>query len=254
MMIAEQKIHRFKDLLCRLGRDKSGLALVEFAVSLPFFMGLSISGFEVANYALTHLRLNQLTINVADGAARMGEGNPLEAKRITELMINDVFAGTIREGNNVLLDAEHPFIDPSDGDLKLRGNARIIISSVEAVEVTLPNGTKENQYHIAWQRCVGKGSQYNSNFGKPGDAPKTDGIGPSGRKIMASDNSAVMFAELQYFFRPIILNGFSRLTERTIQQTAAMIVRDDRDYSQIYNPQNVAISACTAGTGIIDDS
>lgn len=34
-----------------LKRNQSGLAMVELAASLPFFMGLVIGGIETANYA-----------------------------------------------------------------------------------------------------------------------------------------------------------------------------------------------------------
>lgn len=229
--------------LSRLKNESSGLAAVEFAVSLPFFLGLSIGGFEIANYSLVHMRLNQLTINTADSAARMGEGNPLQAKRITELMINDVFAGTIREGESVLLGGEHPFVDPSSGEVILRGNARIILSSVEEVADFDEDDPK---YRIRWQRCVGKGDQYTSSYGDPDTADEEDAIGPAGRQVIPPTDGAIMFVELQYFFRPTILNGFTRLTDRTIRQTAAMVVRDDRDFSQIYNPEAVNVSDCSA--------
>ena len=231
----------FSKFLTRLKNDNSGLAMVEFAVSLPFFMGLSIGGFEMANYALIHMRLNQLTINTADGAARMGEGNPLQAKRITELMINDVFAGTIREGQSVLLGGAHGFTDPSTGEVTLRGNARIILSSVEEAQDFDANDPK---YRIRWQRCVGQGNQYSSNYGDPDTTTEVDGVGPAGRQVNPPPSGAVMFVELQYFFRPTILNGFTRLTDRTITQTAAMVVREDRNFTQIFNPEGVNQSLC----------
>ncbi|MEE9434043.1 MAG: hypothetical protein V3V15_07365 [Sphingorhabdus sp.] len=241
MINAPKKRRSFRTFLKRLKNDNSGLALVEFAISLPFFMGLTIGGFEVASYSLTHMRLNQLTINTADSAARMGEGNPLQAKRITELMINDVFAGTIREGESVLLGGDHPFVDPSTGEIVLRGNARIIVSSVEPVAAFDPD---DPRYRIRWQRCIGQASRYTSNFGDPDTATSEVAIGPAGRQVAPPEGGAIMFVELQYFYRPAILNGFTRLTDRTITQTAAMVVRDDRDYTQIFNPESVNISDC----------
>jgi len=242
MTKADTKKRSFRKFLGKLKRDSSGLALVEFAVSLPFFLGLAIGGFEIANFALVHMRLNQLTINTADSAARMGEGNPLQAKRITELMINDVFAGTLREGESVLLGGEHPFVDPSTGNILLRGNARIILSSVEPVAAFDPDNPK---YRIRWQRCVGEGDQYTSSYGDVATTTSVDGVGPPGRTVIPPDGGAVMFVELQYFFRPAIVNGFTRLTDRTIRQTAAMVVREDRNFSQIFNPEGVNVSDCT---------
>ena len=82
------------NFLNTLRKDSSGLALVEFSLSLPFFMGLSVGGFETTYYSYVQIRLNQITINTADAAARMGEGDVLANKTIDELQINDVFAGT----------------------------------------------------------------------------------------------------------------------------------------------------------------
>lgn len=227
-------------------RDRSGLAVIEFALSLPFFITLTIGGFELANYAQTLMQLNQITIHTADSAARMGEGNPLSDQEISELQINDVFAGTIREGERLLLGGQHAFTDPSTGDVELRGNARIILSSVEPVADFDEDDPK---FRIRWQRCVGAADFYSSNFGDVDSATELDSIGPAGREIIPPDDTAVMFVELQYFFRPLIVNGFTRLTERNITQTAAMVVRDDRNYTEIFNREGVSESTCDGAGG-----
>jgi hypothetical protein len=216
-----------KNFLKKLRDDSSGLALVEFAVSLPFFMGLTVGGFETAHYAYVHMRLNQLTIETADGAARMGEGEILAAKRIDESQINDVFAGTLRQGESILLGGEHEYQDPGTGEIELRGNALIILSSFEPVEDFDEDDPK---YRIRWQRCIGTADQFDPEFGTVDDSEEVDGIGPAGRQAVPPPEGALMFVETHYFFRPLILNGFANLGETSITKTASMVVRDVRDY------------------------
>lgn len=213
--------------LKKLREDSSGLALVEFAVSMPFFMGLTIGGFETAYFAFVQMRLNQITINTADSAARMGEGGILAAKTIDEGQINDVFAGTMREGQSILLGGQHQYKDPGTGQISLRGNALIILSSVEPHPGFNPANPK---YRIRWQRCIGTASYFSPQYGKITDSQNIDAIGPAGRQVAPPDGGALMFVESKYFFKPLIVNGFANLGEFGITKTAAMVVRDARDY------------------------
>jgi len=244
---SNEKLLGFKNFLSQVRRDSSGLAVIEFAISLPFFMTLTIGGFELANYAQTLMTLNQITIHTADSAARITQGNPLTDRQVSEQDINDVFAGTIREGESLFLDGEHEFVDPSTEEISLRGNARIILSSVEPVTDLDPDNPK---FRIRWQRCVGEADFYSSNFGDVDTATEIDSIGPDGQEIMPPDDTGLMFVELQYYFRPLIVNGFSKLTERNITQTASMVVRDKRDYSEILdNDSSVQKSICDGAGG-----
>jgi hypothetical protein len=237
-----------KDFARRLRDDNSGLALVEFAVSLPFFMGLTVGGIEVANYASVTMQLNQITIHTADNAARMGENSALSARRISELNINDVFEGTLREGDRVALSGAHGYIDPITGQKSIRGNARIILSSVEVVS---PFNAANPKYRIRWQRCAGTAGQYTSSYGSPASTPTSDGFGKPGKKVKPLTTSAIMLVELQYYYQPKIVNGFTRLTDRTISQTSGMIVREQRDYlgppsgDGVWQVPGVAKSTCT---------
>ena len=70
-------------------------------------------------------------------------------------------------------------------------------------------------------------------------------IGPAGRQVTAPEYGAVMFAEIHYHFRPMLDIGFSNLVEKEIVATSAMIVRDSRDFTQIYNAEGVTPSTCT---------
>lgn len=242
------KIQKFKHFARRLRDDNSGLALVEFAVSLPFFMGLTVGGVELANYASVTMQLNQIAIHTADNAARMGENSALSARRISELNINDVFEGTLREGDRVALAGAHGYVDPVNGQQSIRGNARIILSSVEMV-TPIVGGIP--RYRIRWQRCAGSADQYQSSYGDTTSTPTLDGFGPVGKKVRPLQTSAIMLVELQYYYQPKIVNGFAKLTDRTVSQTSSMIVREQRDYAGpvggdgIWQVNGVAASDCS---------
>lgn len=234
-----------KNFLKKIRQDNSGLALVEFALSLPFFMGLTVAGFETSHYAYVHMRLNQLTLDTADGAARMGEGDVQAAKKIDEAQINDVFAGTLRQGESILLGGEHEYKDPGTGEVTLRGNALIILSSVEPKSGFDPANPK---YRIRWQRCVGTADFFEPLYGKKSTHGNIDGIGPPGRLAVPPDDGALMFVETHYYYRPLIINGFGHLGEKSITKTATMVVRDARDFvggtDGVYAKTGVSASSC----------
>jgi hypothetical protein len=231
------KLRRFA---LRLRDDCSGLAVVEFAVSLPFFLGLSFTGLEVANYAATVMQVNQIALHVADNAARMGTDSLLTAKRISEIDINDVFIGARHEGDGLLFDGFHPYTDPATNQTLARGNARIFLSSVEPKN----NPNPQNKYKMAWQRCSGPGTHYRPKYGRQGNSGNIDGIGPPGRQTIAPPFGATMFAEVHYHYRPMLNIGYSNMVEKDIVAYAAMVVRDSRDLTQIYNTENVTVSSC----------
>ena len=54
-----------------LRRSESGMALVEFAMVLPFLMILTTSALELTNYAITVKRVGELGVMVSDNASRM---------------------------------------------------------------------------------------------------------------------------------------------------------------------------------------
>jgi hypothetical protein len=61
-----------------------------------------------------------------------------------------------------------------------------------------------------------------------------------------------MLVELQYYYQPKIVNGFAKLTDRTISQTSSMIVREQRNYvgpnassNGLYPVPGVVASTCT---------
>lgn len=206
----------------RLRKAQSGLAMIEMALALPVLLTAGLWGTEEANLAITHMRVNQLAIHVADNASRIGDTSALQSRKIYESDINDIFVGAGLQGGAAI---------------KLFERGRVIVSSLQVDPET------GNQY-IDWQRCMGA-KVHASSYGIPGDGSDVslDGMGPDDAKVRAIEGSAVIFVEISYDYEPLIALPLTR--DHTIEVTASFMVRDDRDLSQIYqidegNPDPVA--------------
>jgi hypothetical protein len=193
----------------QLRGDRSGVALTEFALSLPLLLTAGLWGTEMANLAIVHMRVNQLAIHIADNGARIGDTSTLENRKIYESDINDLLVGANLQA----------------GNLKFFDRGRAIISSLEVNEAG-------NQY-IHWQRCKGA-KAWTSTYGNAGDGSVTSlsGIGPAGNQVTAPAGGAVIFVELAYDYQPLVSARF--VSSEPIKAIAAFIVRDSRDLSQIY--------------------
>lgn len=202
----------------RLARDRKGLALIEFAYTLPLLVTLSLVGAELTSYIVTKMRVSQLALHIADNAARMGAGSLLASKRITEGDINDVFVGAQMQS----------------GPLDLNANGRVILSDLEP---TAPNAAT---YRIKWQRCYGT-KPFTSSYGAQGDT-NLPGIGPAGRRVTARGTAPTMFVEVRYLYKPLMQVLWS--ADYPINEIASMSVRDRRDLTQIYTSTGVTASTC----------
>jgi hypothetical protein len=201
----------------RLRRDTSGLALVEFAYSLPLLLGLGGYGIELANLANTNVKISLAATSLADNMSRVGLESVLSTVQIRESDVNDSFIGYIKETEG--LDATV--------------NGRVILSSLER------NPDGGNWIH--WQRCIGT-KNVNSSYGVQDDG-KTGtsftGMGPAGARVTAPDaTTAVMVVEVIYDYKSLFGNVY--FPQRTIKYLASFVVRDDRDLRQIYNPTPAA--------------
>ena len=208
----------------RLGRDTSGLALIEFAFGMPVILIMSLTGAEITNYIITKMRISQIALQLADNAARIGSGSQLESKKIYESDINDLLTGA----------------DFQSGELKLFTNGRVIISSVE------PHATTANKYRIRWQRCKGNKTTWASSYGTPATATLVDGVGPTGRQIIAPPRGVAMFVEVRYEYQPLIKTSLAPMGE--INEIASMMVRDARNTtggtSGVFQESGVSASNC----------
>lgn len=202
-------------LLRRIGRSRSGVAMTEFALAAPLLLTAGLYGTEVAWLALTHLKISQTAMHIADNASRIGDTTTLEYRRIYESDINDVFFGSnLQAGSQI--------------DLYNRG--RVIVSSLEVVP-----GSASKQQYIHWQRCMGA-KDWDSSYGNEGDGlgdPNFAGMGPPGEEVTAYDeDDAVIFVEIAYDYQPLFGDVFVR--ETLINVHGAFSVRDSRDLTQIY--------------------
>ncbi|MBX9664913.1 hypothetical protein [Novosphingobium sp.] len=196
----------------RLARSTAAVSAVELGLAMPFLMGLTLTGVEVVNLALIHVRLNQLAITVADNASRAKQTQVNGAPQFREFDVNQVFRAAA-------LQAE---------DLQIPARGRVILSSLQV------NGS--GGQWIAWQRCWGKNT-WASRYGVQGTgATGTSfaGMGFTTTKMTADAGTAIMFVEVAYDYKPFFLG--SVLPSKVIRKEAALYVRDDRDLTQIYNP------------------
>jgi len=188
-------------LTARLRRDSRGMALTEFALSLPVLLVLGLGGLEVARYVLATERISQMAMLVADNAGRVRDS-------IDEIDVNEVMTGAALVG------------EPID----FAENGRIILSSLEQ------NSAKNGQW-IRWQRCSGA-NMTASSYGPEGTGKNNStlqGFGPVGNRIAAASGTAVMAVEVFYDYRPIVPMPLVGLRHRQIHFEAAFNVRQRND-------------------------
>ena len=217
----------------RLMRDRSGVAMIEFAMAMPLVLGVGCYGLETANLALINLRISQIALALADNASRVGTYSSLTSQQLREVDVNDIFAAARYQGNGI----------------NLTNNGRIILSSLENVQQSYDTADVQR---IHWQRCLGlkSGSGYDSTYGTTTTAAgttatqtnagttATSGMGDSGAQVNAPGGSGVMFVEINYLTKPLF--GTWLTSPARIHYVATFIVRDRRDFSQIYNPSPTA--------------
>ncbi len=212
-------VREMSKLIQRLTRDRNGLALIEFAMTLPLFLSVALGGMELANLASAHMRVSQIAMTVADNAARVDPS-------IDEADIHEIFAGA----------------DLIGAKLDFEANGRIILSSLQHNGLT---GTDEGQM-INWQRCAGD-MTVASLYGVEGTV-RTDsslplGMGPTGNEIFSAPSTAVMFVEVVYDYQQLIPG---KLFEKQIRYETAFNVRS-RNVFDITNSSSPALTvkSCT---------
>lgn len=206
-----------------LRRDRSGVAVIEFAYILPIVLMLSLTGAEVANYITVRMQISQLALHIADNAARIGSGSQLAAKTITEADINDLFIGAQLQS----------------GTVDLKRNGRVILSDLEYYN----NGN--DKVKIKWQRCYGDKTSHASSYGTAGGGP-VNGVGPPGRQVDADSTAPTMFVEVYYEYQPLIAGKYA--PNLSFTEVASMMVRDRRDTTGgdngVYPVNGVTASSC----------
>jgi len=221
----------FSKFVFRFYHDRTGLALIEFALSAPIMLLVGCSGVELANLAMVHMRVSQIALNLADNASRVGAYSNLATQQLREVDVNDILQAARYQGAGIDLGA----------------NGRITLSSLENVAQSYDTQPVQR---IHWQRCIGTqgGASFDGQFktkvsttagstasvnDKGYDLPL--GISDNGSPpIMAPGGAGVMYVEVNYRTTPLFGTWFA--PTQTIHYIASFVVRDRRDYSQIYNP------------------
>jgi Flp pilus assembly protein TadG len=222
-------MHIKRSILAKVNklRDcESGVILVEFAYVLPLFVILSFTGIEVSALAIANMRVSQIAMTVADNMSRIAESVPLTAPQLREVDINDTLLGARIQGGT---------------GLPLFENGRVIVSSLQQ--------NASGRQTIKWQRCKGLLNVV-SEYGVEGvtqpNAPATNGfqgMGTGTSRVQAEANSAVIFVEVTYTYKPLVAS--SLIGPRTLKKEAAFYVRDDRDLTQLFNPNPASsVSTC----------
>lgn len=232
-----QRLHQ-----ARLWRARGGAATIEFALVSPIVLYLGGAGIEYANYGLAQLRISQIAMALADNASRVGLASTLTSVQLRETDVNDILTGARLQGSGI----------------RLTTNGRIILSSLENVQQSYDSAPVQR---IHWQRCLGmkSGAGYDSTYGTTSTSAGTDatagnagtavpsGMGDPGYLVSAPTGYGVMFVEVNYSYQPLF--GTLYAPAMRIHYTASYVVRDRRDYTQIYNPAPTAArSTCNLYT------
>lgn len=225
-----------------LRRETSGVALIEFAIAFPTVLALGMYGIDSANLALTSLKLNQVALNLADNASRVGSMSTMAKQQMRIADVDDIFQAAKSQGAGI----------------KLETNGKIVLSSLEK--------DSSGVQRLHWQRCFGNkvGTAYDSHYGKvkntDGDAEATStgtanigvaapsGMGDVSSKVTApSNDSGVMFVEVNYHYTPM----FSWLSSPAdLRYVASFIVRDKRDFSALLGADTSTLYECGYGSRV----
>jgi Flp pilus assembly protein TadG len=207
----------------RLAGDQEGLALIEFAMSLPVLLALGLTGLETANLALAHLQVSNLAMLTADSAARV-------RTTIDESDVSQIFTGVKTAG----------------APIAFTTYGRVILSSIEPN--TAGNGGASTGQWIRWQRCTGLknvASSYGIE-GKGQNDASLQGMGPAGNQIAAAPGTAVMVVEVNYTYQALVSNKI--FGAKTITYLSAFNVRQRTDQT-LHNVNNIATATCDKFSG-----
>lgn len=236
MLMAAPRLIRARATARRLWRDCSGLALLEFAFTLPIVLTLGLYGAETANLALVNMKVSQIALNLADNASRVGNSVGLTKQEMREVDVNDVLQAARYQGAGI----------------NLTTNGRITLSSLENIQQSYDTTPTQR---IHWQRCLGlkSGTGYDSTYTTTTTAGTTNSSANAGRlqpggmgdtpttMVSAPPGSGVMFVEINYYYQPLV--GSWLASPSRIRYVASFIVRDNREFSFLRNPTPVATRA-----------
>jgi hypothetical protein len=184
----------------RIRGCESGLAMLEFALTLPILSTLVLVGLETANLAMAHLRVSNIAMVASDNASRVRDA-------IDEADVVELLTGAKMTGDSI----------------GFRQHGRIILSSIEPN--TAGSGGATTGQYIRWQRCDGA-KVVTSNYGAEGTGQNNASlqqVGVAGSQIAASAGTAIMLVEVVYDYQPLVSSTI--FGARTIRYESAFNVR-----------------------------
>jgi Flp pilus assembly protein TadG len=167
-------------LLRALARDARGLALIEFAYSLPLFLGFGLVGLEFTSVVLARQKTERIAATLADVVA----SNQVPPN---ERQIGDMFAAVPQ--------IARPFPFTAEGNVAITAVVGINDPSEEEV-----------RNKIAWQRCL-RGGSHQSRIGRQWTGSNDIADGPSvvlPNALELGQNQMVIVVEVFFPYRPMI--------------------------------------------------
>jgi Flp pilus assembly protein TadG len=158
-------------ILRQFARQQQGLAVVEFALALPFLMTMFYGCIEVTRFILITQKVEKMAHSAADVTA--------QSKVLTGSGMNQILAAT----NDIM----QPFATGA--------NSRVLISSLYR-----PQGVANAT--VNWRHCGGGGLISTSHLGSVGATPVMPGT------FTFNERENVIAAEVFYQFSPLISNEF----------------------------------------------
>ncbi|MCU0837752.1 MAG: pilus assembly protein [Rhodospirillales bacterium] len=165
--------------LRRLWHREEGVAVVEFALTLPLLIGLSLTGFEVSSYAMLNIKLQHAATSMAQ-LATMEEELPAT-----------VLDGMFESVSHIV----KPFTFGNQG--------RAFVTGIgEAAAGAGPT--------VNWQRSGAGSLPTSSAVGAPGGGASVP------KELTISPTQALVAAEVVYNYQPILLGFIPTTTVRKV--------------------------------------
>lgn len=184
-----------------LGRDRRGVAMVEFALATPLLLVVCFGGIEYVNYVLALQKIERIASLTADAIAR----NTLPPSERS-------FIDTLKA------------VDKVGAPFKVDEQGRTIITGVIGVT---QNDRIVNK--VVWQRCGGRLRGVASTVGSQwtGTADYADGPNITlPNDISLLQNQMVVIAEVAYRYKPLINVGLlATQPDGIIRQRSVFVTR-----------------------------
>ena len=168
-------------LFTRFFKDRSAVAMTEFAMMLPLIMLMTLGSFEVGRYALLTQKLDRITATMADLVARA------EALSATEM-------------DNLFNSTDH-LASPFD----FTGSGMVVVTSVL--------GREDEEPLIIGQRSKGTISGISSKIGLNGGDATLPAVFTDEDGQTLADGEGVIIAEVFYSYAPYFTGGGAQFFE-----------------------------------------